>query len=128
MSNYDKIVDINKQRTQDTHNKVINIINEMISNNENITYYSVSKKSGVSRNFLYKDEEISLLIEKYKTSKSIKKMQSQDAKDVIINAQKQKIKELEKYQKDNDNYKEKYEQLLKENKELKEQLKNSYSY
>ena len=128
MSNYDKLVDINKQRTQDTHNKVINIINEMISNNENITYYSVSKKSGVSRNFLYKDEEISLLIEKYKTSKSIKKIQSQDAKDVIINTQKQKIKELEKYQKDNDNYKEKYEQLLKENKELKEQLKNSYSY
>lgn len=128
MSNYDKMVDKNKQRTQDTHNKVIKVINEMIQNNENITYYSVSKKSGVSRNFLYKDEDISLLIDKHKTTKSTKKIQSQDAKDIIINAQKQKIKELEKYQKDNDNYKEKYEQLLKENKELKEQLKNSYSY
>ena len=47
---------------------------------------------------------------------------------VNINSQKQKIKELEKYQKENENYKEKYEQLLKENKSLKEQLKNSYDY
>lgn len=128
MSNYDKMVNKNKQRTQDTHNKVIKIINEMIQNNENITYYSVSKKSGVSRNFLYKDEDISLLIDKHKTSKSTKKIQSQDAKDVIIEAQKQKIKELEKYQKENENYKEKYDKLLKENKSLKEQLKNSYDY
>ena len=128
MSNYDKMVDKNKQRTQDTHNKVIKVINEMIQNNENITYYSVSKKSGVSRNFLYKDEDISLLIDKHKTTKSTKKIQSQDAKDIIINAQKQKIKELEKYQKENENYKEKYDQLLKENKSLKEQLKNSYEY
>lgn len=128
MSNYDKMVDKNKQRTQDTHNKVIKVINEMIQNNENITYYSVSKKSGVSRNFLYKDEDISLLIDKHKTTKSTKKIQSQDAKDIIINAQKQKIKELEKYQKENENYKEKYDQLLKENKSLKEQLKNSYDY
>ena len=128
MSNYDKMVDKNKQRTQDTHNKVIKVINEMIRNNENITYYSVSKKSGVSRNFLYKDEDISLLIDKHKTTKSTKKIQSQDAKDIIINAQKQKIKELEKYQKENENYKEKYDQLLKENKSLKEQLKNSYDY
>ena len=128
MSNYDKMVDKNKQRTQDTHNKVIKTINEMIQNNENITYYSVSKKSGVSRNFLYKDEDISLLIDKHKTTKSTKKIQSQDAKDIIINAQKQKIKELEKYQKENENYKEKYDQLLKENKSLKEQLKNSYDY
>ena len=43
-------------------------------------------------------------------------------------AQKQKIKELEKYQKENENYKQKYDQLLKENKSLKEQLKNSYEY
>lgn len=128
MSNYDKMVDKNKQRTQDTHNKVIKVINEMMQNNENITYYSVSKKSGVSRNFLYKDEDISLLIDKHKTTKSTKKIQSQDAKDIIIAAQKQKIKELEKYQKENENYKEKYDQLLKENKSLKEQLKNSYDY
>lgn len=100
----------------------------MLKNNENITYYSVAKKTGVSRSFLYKDEEIKTFIDKYKTSKSTKKIQSQDAKDVIINAQKQKIKELEKYQKENENYKQKYDQLLKENKSLKEQLKNSYDY
>ena len=128
MSNYDKMVNKNKQRTQDTHDKVIKIINEMIQNDENITYYSVSKKSGVSRNFLYKDEDVSLLIDKHKTSTSTKKVQSQDAKDIIINAQKQKIKELEKYLKENENYKQKYDELFKENKTLKEQLKNSYDY
>lgn len=128
MSNYDKMVNFNKQKTQDTHNKVIKILNEMIRENKKITYYSVSKETGVSRNFLYKDEEISLIIEKHKSSKSIKRIQSQDAKDIIINTQKQKIKELEKYKSDNENYKNKYEQLLKENKELKTQLKNSYNY
>lgn len=126
--NCDKMIETNKQRTQDTHDKVLKTLNEMLKNNENITYYSVAKKTGVSRSFLYKDEEIKTFIDKYKTSKSTKKIQSQDAKDVIINAQKQKIKELEKYQKENENYKEKYDQLLKENKALKEQLKNSYDY
>lgn len=126
--NCDKMIETNKQRTQDTHDKVLKTLNEMLKNNENITYYSVAKKTGVSRSFLYKDEEIKTFIDKYKTSKSTKKIQSQDAKDVIINAQKQKIKELEKYQKENENYKQKYDQLLKENKSLKEQLKNSYEY
>ena len=126
--NCDKMIETNKQRTQDTHDKVLKTLNEMLKNNENITYYSVAKKTGVSRSFLYKDEEIKTFIDKYKTSKSTKKIQSQDAKDVIINAQKQKIKELEKYQKENENYKQKYDQLLKENKLLKEQLKNSYEY
>lgn len=126
--NCDKMIETNKQRTQDTHYKVLKTLNEMLKNNENITYYSVAKKTGVSRSFLYKDEEIKTFIDKYKTSKSTKKIQSQYAKDVIINAQKQKIKELEKYQKENENYKQKYDQLLKENKLLKEQLKNSYEY
>ena len=126
--NCDKMIETNKQRTQDTHDKVLKTLNEMLKNNENITYYSVAKKTGVSRSFLYKDEEIKTFIDKYKTSKSTKKIQSQDAKDVIIKAQKQKIKELEKYQKENENYKQKYDQLLKENKLLKEQLKNSYEY
>lgn len=126
--NCDKMIETNKQRTQDTHDKVLKTLNEMLKNNENITYYSVAKKTGVSRSFLYKDDEIKTFIDKYKTSKSTKIVQSQDAKDVIIGAQKQKIKELEKYQKENENYKEKYDKLLKENKSLKEQLKNSYDY
>ena len=126
--NCDKMIETNKQRTQDTHDKVLKTLNEMLKNNENITYYSVAKKTGVSRSFLYKDEEIKTFIDKYKTSKSTKKIQTQNAKEVMINAQKQKIKELEKYQKENENYKQKYDQLLKENKLLKEQLKNSYEY
>ena len=84
--NCDKMIETNKQRTQDTHDKVLKTLNEMLKNNENITYYSVAKKTGVSRSFLYKDEEIKTFIDKYKTSKSTKKIQSQDAKDVIINA------------------------------------------
>lgn len=128
---YEKMVETNKQKTIDTQNKVFEALEDMLKNNEKITYYSVSKKTGVSRNFLYKNKEINLFIEKYKSSKSKKTNQSSEAKDVIITAQRKKISELEskikQFQLD-ENYKVKYEKAQKEILELKKQLESSYDY
>ena len=42
--------------------KIINLISEMKSSGEKITYYSVAKKAGCTRNFLYNSLRISSLI------------------------------------------------------------------
>lgn len=76
------------------------------------------------------NKEIREIIEKYRKSSS-KKTQTKDTKDVIIQSQKQKIRELEKeikkYQKD-ELWKQKYEKLFEENKQLKKQLEKAYKY
>jgi hypothetical protein len=57
--------------------------------------YAISKHSGITKKFLYNYEEISILIKKLvELDTRIKR--SLDSKDVIIQAQKNKIHELEK--------------------------------
>lgn len=128
--NTSKIIELAKNKSEQTKNKVIEVINEMLVNGEKITFYSVYKRAGVSKSYVYKNEEVRLVIETYRKS-SVKKKQGNEAKDVIIEAQKKKIKELErkiKELKKSETYKEKYERLLIENKELKKQLENAYTY
>lgn len=119
-----------KEKSEEKKQKVIDTINKMIENEEKITFYSVYQKAGVSKSFVYNNEEIRDVIEHHRKNPT-KKVQSKDAKDVIIESQKRKIKELEKevkaLQKD-ESWKEKYEKLLKENKELKQQLETAYKY
>ncbi|WP_050632256.1 DUF6262 family protein [Bacillus andreraoultii] len=130
MKNTSKIVSMAKEKTEIKKSTVIETINKMIENGEKINFYTVTKRAGVSKSFLYKYDEIRELIEKYRQSPT-KKKQSKDAKDVIIESQKRKIKELEKeikqYQKD-ELWKEKFEKLNEENKDLKKQLEKSYKY
>lgn len=119
-----------KEKTEEKKQIVINTINEMIANGEKITFYSVFQKAGVSKSFVYNNKEIREVIEKHRKSPS-KKTQTKDAKDVIIESQKRKIKELEKeikqLQKD-ELWKVKYEKLYEENKKLEKQLEKSYKY
>jgi hypothetical protein len=77
-----------------------------------------------------KNEELRNLIESLRTDK-IKKVQSKDAKDIIIDVQKKRIKELEKNLKLLDEYyklEEKLNQVIAKNEELKRQLKSAYKY
>lgn len=119
-----------KEKTKEKQQKVIETINEMIENGEKITFYSVYQKAGVYKSFVYNNEDLRKVIEQHRQIPT-KKTQSKDAKDVIIDSQKQKIKELEKQikqlQKD-ESWKEKYEKLLEENKQLKIQLEKAYKY
>lgn len=128
--NTNKIIELAKSKSEETKNKVIEVVNEMLANGEKITFYSVYKKAGVSKSYVYNNEEIRLIIETYRKS-SVKKKQGSEAKDVIIEAQKKKISELERKLKEfekAETYKDKYEKILAENKVLKEQLKNAYEY
>lgn len=128
--NTDKIISMAKTKTEVTKNKVIDTVNKMLQDGEKITFYSVYKNSGVSKSFVYNNDEIRLIIETYRRS-PIKRKQSKESKDVIIETQKKKILELERllneFQK-TENYKEKYEKLLVENEELRKQLKSAYEY
>lgn len=128
--NTDKIVKLAKEKSEIKTQKVLEIINEMASKKETISFYKVSQASGVSRNFLYTNTEIRKVIDSFRKN-APKKNQSQDAKDIIIEAQKRKIKSLEKQIKElegMENWKEKYKQLVLENTDLKKQLKKSYNY
>ncbi|MBL7247480.1 DUF6262 family protein [Heyndrickxia sporothermodurans] len=130
MKNTSKIVSMAKEKTEEKKQKVINTINEMIANGEKVTFYSVYQKAGVSKSFVYNNKEIREVIEQHRKL-PIKKAQTKDAKDVIIESQKRKIRELEKeikqLQKD-ELWKSKYERLYEENKRLEKQLEKAYKY
>lgn len=130
MKNTEKIVALAKEKTEVKKKKVLDTINEMVNNGEQITFYSVYQKAGVSKSFVYGNKEIRNVIEFYREN-PIKMARSKDAKDVIIDAQKKKIKELEKKIKEfekEESWKQKYEKLYEENKELKRQLEKAYKY
>jgi len=127
--NTEKIVQIAKLKTEYTKKRVISIIEEMLKNSEKITFYSVCSKALVSKSFVYNNKEIRILIEKYR-GKHVKPVQTVSAKDVIIELLKSQIHDLEKKIheiKKDELWKEKYEKLLEENKELKKQLEKLYS-
>lgn len=59
------MVDIMSKRieTIELINNVKSVVNQMILDNEKITYYSVAEKAEVSRSFLYSHSELKELIE-----------------------------------------------------------------
>ncbi len=128
-ANTKKLVQMAKLKTEYTKQKVINTINKMVKNGERITFYGVYSKAKVSKSFVYRNKEIRTLIEKYRGS-SEKKIQTEDAKDVIIKSLRLQIKELKgelKKNKKDELWKDKYTKLLKENKELKRQHEKLYA-
>lgn len=101
-----------KQKTQLTLEKVDKAIRELSLTEQKINFNSVSQLSGVSKTFLYNNEDIKKRIEELRdkqTSRTMNQRAKYDktskSKDIIIMAKDKKIKELEA-----------------ENKKLKEQL------
>ncbi|WP_195618486.1 DUF6262 family protein [Clostridium paraputrificum] len=101
-----------KQRTQMALEKVDKAIRELSLTEQKINFNSVSQISGVSKTFLYNNQEVKKRIEELRdkqVSKTINQRAKYDktskSKDIIIMAKDKKIKELEE-----------------ENKKLKEQL------
>lgn len=100
------------QRSKMALDKVDKAIRELSLNEQKINFNSVSQLSGVSKTFLYNNEEIKRRIEELRqkqTSRTMNQRAKYDktskSKDIIIMAKDKKIKELEE-----------------ENKKLKEQL------
>ncbi|MGL4914553.1 MAG: DUF6262 family protein [Romboutsia sp.] len=101
-----------KNKSKITIEKVDKAIRELSLNEQKINFNSVSQLSGVSKTFLYNNEEIKKRIEELRqkqTSRTMNQRAKYDktskSKDIIIMAKDKKIKELEL-----------------ENKKLKEQL------
>ena len=101
-----------KNKSKITIEKVDKAIRELSLTEQKINFNSVSQLSGVSKTFLYNNEEAKKRIEELRnkqTSKTMNQRAKYDktakSKDIIIMAKDKKIKELEE-----------------ENKKLKEQL------
>ncbi|KZL92803.1 DUF6262 family protein [Clostridium magnum] len=101
-----------KQKTELTLEKVDKAIRELSLTEQKINFNSVCNLSGVSKTFLYNNEDIKKRIEELRdkqTSRTMNQRAKYDktakSKDIIIMAKDKKIKELED-----------------ENKKLKEQL------
>ena len=91
-----------KQRSQMALDKVDKAIRELSLTEQKINFNSVSQLSGVSKTFLYNNEEVKKRIEELRdkqVSKTINQRAKYDktskAKDIIIMAKDKKIKELE---------------------------------
>lgn len=99
-----------KEKSKIALEKVNKVIREISQTKQKINFNSVSKLSGVSKTFLYKNEDIKKRIEEIRDKQTSKTMNQRvkygtKTKDIIIMAKDKKIKELQE-----------------ENKKLKEQL------
>ena len=84
--------------------EILETIGQMRKTGENISFYSVAKKTGASKSYLYRNELIANTIDKYRKIHS--NSRTEDSKDVLIKALQNKVLKLQE-----------------ENKQLKEQLK-----
>lgn len=117
--------DLKRKKEQD----VIKAINRLKKTGKPITLQLVCTEAKVSRSYIYKNQTLLTMINKYREPTGYKKIQSKDAKDTLIlslKAENTKLKrELKKLQKD-ESYKEKYEDALKTIESLKKQLNSAY--
>lgn len=91
-----------EKRSVDAKEKVRSALRIMLASEEEITFSSVSKKSGVARSFLYKNQEIRLEIESHRDQtaeirqlKAEQRKKTQKSKDTVIEAKDRRIKKLE---------------------------------
>ena len=127
-----KIAEMAKRKSIKRQKEVLDVIASMIKNGEKVTFYSVQKKTGASKSYLYNNEKIKEAIKQEREEKTAN-TRTNESKDAIIKVLKMTIKNLEKEIKElkgnnSDSYKLKYEKVVNETKQLKEQLKNAYNY
>lgn len=127
--NFQKIVDLSKQKSVIKQAHVIDVIKSMENSNDRINFFRVAKRANVSKSYLYRNQYVRILIEELqKIQDRIKKLE--DPEEKICSLQK-KIVELErtilKNQKD-DSWESKYHKLFEENRKLKKQLETAYKF
>ena len=108
--NIDGLIRYSEIKKKRTLEKVDLAIREIAINKGSINFNSVSQASGVSKSYLYKNDNIRKRIEELReqssnSNKLCKTKMTESSKDIVIVAKNKKIKELES-----------------ENKDLKEQL------
>lgn len=91
-----------EKRSSDATEKVRSAIRIMLASEEEISFSSVAKKSGVARSFLYKNTELKSEIEKYREQtyeihqkKIEQRKKTSKSRDTVIEAKDRRIKKLE---------------------------------
>lgn len=126
----EKIRELAKKKSINRQNEILKVIYKMRQTGRKITFYGISKLTGASKSYLYNNKAIAKAIREGRDASPAPR--SEQSKQTIITAQRLKIRKLQKRIKEleetnDDNYKAKYEKLLVENSQLKEQLKNAYT-
>lgn len=126
------VCEMAKEKSKRRQEEVLLAIKKMEKSKESISFYSVAKKTGASKSYLYGNELISFTIKKAREGSQTSK-RSKESKDAIIKSLLLKIKLLEKEKSDliagnEESYKNKCERLQEENRELKSQLRAAYKY
>ncbi len=124
--NTEKIVQLSQEKAIHKRNSVISAIARLKHDQLKITFSSVASEANVSRNYLYKTEELKLLIESLRDGKHV--IVQKDTKDAIIDVQKKRIKDLENRIRELEYIQEAKEvsaETAKEINDLKEQLKEA---
>ncbi|AWK52755.1 hypothetical protein DIC82_17925 [Clostridium beijerinckii] len=123
-----KIVELTKRKSEEKKEYVLEIINSMIRNNDKITFYSVYKKAGVSKSFVYNNEEIRNRIELCRSG-DLDVSEVKDNKDILIDELNKEVEflriKLKEYNKD-ELWKVKYENKKREADMLKERLERLF--
>lgn len=102
MPNKENLQKSNEKRQADAKAKAIKAIEKMRAEGESINFATVSKNSGLSKHFLYGNDEIRNTIERYREAEvnaqinqRAKYDKTAKSKDVVIAAKDKKIAKLE---------------------------------
>ena len=114
---YDKIVAISKEKSKKKANIAITQIQKMLENQERITVEVLRKRTGFSKSFFYRNQEVWRVLENARSKQqmpcnSMEVIRAIEAEDEIINLRIQitKLKNLR-------------QKLLEENKRLRQELR-----
>ena len=114
---YDKIVAISKEKSKKKANIAITQIQKMLENQERITVEVLRKRTGFSKSFFYRNQEVWRVLENARSKQqmpcnSMEGIRAIEAEDEIINLRIQitKLKSLR-------------QKLLEENKRLRQELR-----
>ncbi|MBD9018524.1 MAG: hypothetical protein EGR13_09515 [Coprococcus comes] len=114
---YDKIVAISKEKSKKKANIAITQIQKMLENQERITVEVLRKRTGFSKSFFYRNQEVWRVLENARSKQqmpcnSMEVIRAIEAEDEIINLRIQitKLKSLR-------------QKLLEENKRLRQELR-----
>ena len=114
---YDKIVAISKEKSKKKANIAITQIQKMLENQERITVEVLRKRTGFSKSFFYRNQEVWRVLENARSKQqmpcnSMEVIRAIEAEDEIINLRIQitKLKSLRR-------------KLLEENKRLRQELR-----
>lgn len=116
-----------QQKSQETHQRVQQVINQLLRGHQTVNFNSVAQAAKVTKSYLYAHPDLRERIEVLRSQQDQARKQSQQpgnqlasrtdkSKEVLLAAKERRIKELE----------EQIRQLEQENRKLKEELKQAY--